>query len=76
MKLVKQRFKQWYNRTHGRKGTLWEERYKSVLWTVREKPLRRWPLTSTSNPVRAGLVDDPKISLVRYAEAVAGGQKP
>jgi len=31
MKLVKQRFTQWHNRRHDRKGTLWEERFKSVL---------------------------------------------
>jgi REP element-mobilizing transposase RayT len=31
MKELKQRFTQWYNRRMGRKGTLWEERFKSVL---------------------------------------------
>jgi hypothetical protein len=31
MKLLKQRFTQWFNRRRGRKGTLWEERFKSVL---------------------------------------------
>jgi hypothetical protein len=31
MKELKQRFGQWYNRRNGRKGTLWEERYKSAL---------------------------------------------
>jgi hypothetical protein len=31
MKLLKQRFTQWFNRERGRKGTLWEERFKSVL---------------------------------------------
>ena len=30
MKLPKQRFSQWYNRRIGRKGTPWEERFKSV----------------------------------------------
>jgi hypothetical protein len=31
MKLLKQRFTQWYNRRTGRKGTLWEDRFKSVV---------------------------------------------
>jgi REP element-mobilizing transposase RayT len=31
MKLLKQRFSQWYNRRKGRRGTLWEERFRSVL---------------------------------------------
>ena len=31
MKDLKQRFSSWYNRANGRKGTLWEDRYKSML---------------------------------------------
>ena len=31
MKTLKQRLTQSYNGQHGRKGTLWEERYKSIL---------------------------------------------
>ena len=31
MKILKQRFTQWFNRVQGRRGTLWEERFKSVL---------------------------------------------
>lgn len=31
MKAVKQQFTQWYNGRHGRSGTLWEGRFKSVL---------------------------------------------
>ena len=31
MKAVKQRFSVWYNRSHQRYGTLWAERFKSVL---------------------------------------------
>ncbi len=31
MKVVKQRFTQFFNRKHGRRGTLWEDRFKSVL---------------------------------------------
>ena len=31
MKTMKQRFTQWYNGRNRRKGTLWEDRYKSVV---------------------------------------------
>ncbi len=30
MKTLLQRFTRWFNREHNRRGTLWEERYKSV----------------------------------------------
>ena len=30
-KTLLQRFTRWFNRTHKRSGTLWEERYKSVI---------------------------------------------
>jgi hypothetical protein len=31
MKTLLQRFTRWFNRTHERSGTLWEQRYKSVI---------------------------------------------
>ena len=31
MKTLKQRYSQWYNRTASRRGTLWEQRFKSVV---------------------------------------------
>ncbi len=31
MKVVKQRFTQWFNRKHERRGYLWEDRFKSAL---------------------------------------------
>ena len=31
LRLVKQRFTQWYNKRQGRTGALWEDRFKSVL---------------------------------------------
>ncbi|MFP4261561.1 MAG: transposase [Opitutales bacterium] len=73
MKTLKQRFSVWYNRTHGRVGTLWSERFKSVLVEGRGNPLQTMAAYIDLNPVRAGLVDDPKdYRYCGYAEAVAG----
>ncbi|MDR1192160.1 MAG: transposase [Verrucomicrobiales bacterium] len=75
MKLLKQRFTMWYNRTHQRFGTLWAERFKSVL--VENGPvLRTMAAYIDLNPVRAGLTRDPKdYRFCGYAEAVAGHKK-
>ncbi|MDR1192001.1 MAG: transposase [Verrucomicrobiales bacterium] len=75
MKLLKQRFSVWFNQTHGRFGTLWSERFKSVL--VENGPaLRAMAAYIDLNPVRAGLAADPKdYRFCGYAEAVAGGKK-
>ncbi len=60
MKLLKGRFTQWYNRSHGRKGTLWEERFKSLLVEAAGDALTTMAAYIDLNPVRAGLVQDPK----------------
>lgn len=71
MKLVKQRLSIWYNKTHGRFGTLWAERFKSVL--VGPGALQPMMAYIDLNCVRAGLVGDPKdYRYSGYAEAVAG----
>ena len=73
MKLVKQRFSIWFNRTHQRFGTLWAERFKSVLVEPRGNALRTMTAYIDLNAVRAGLVEDPKdYRFCGYAEAVAG----
>lgn len=73
MKAVKQRFSVWYNRSHQRYGTLWAERFKSVLVEGRGNPLQTMAAYIDLNPVRAGLVADPKdYRFCGYAEAVAG----
>ncbi|WP_269525106.1 transposase [Coraliomargarita parva] len=73
MKAVKQRFSVWYNRTHQRYGTLWSERFKSVLVEGEGTPLQTMAAYIDLNPVRAGLVEDPKdYRFCGYAEAVAG----
>jgi REP element-mobilizing transposase RayT len=73
MKTVKQRFSIWYNRSHGnRRGTLWMERFKSVLVEGAGNPLQTMAVYIDLNPVRAGLVEDPKdYRYCGYAEAVA-----
>ncbi|HMP73138.1 MAG TPA: hypothetical protein PKE55_07740, partial [Kiritimatiellia bacterium] len=73
-KTLKQRFTQWYNRRHARRGTLWEERFKSVLVEGRGNVLATMAAYIDLNPVRAGLVTDPKdYRFCGYGEAVAGG---
>jgi len=73
MKAVKQRFSVWYNHSHQRKGTLWAERFKSVLVEGRGNPLQTMAAYIDLNPVRAGIVSDPKdYRFCGYAEAVAG----
>jgi len=74
MKTVKQRFSIWYNRNHGgRLGTLWMDRFKSVLVEGEGNPLLTMAAYIDLNPVRAGVVDDPKdYRWCGYAEAVSG----
>jgi len=73
MKLLKQRFSIWFNRTQGRRGTLWSERFKSVLVEGRGNVLSTMAAYIDLNPMRAGLVTDPKdYRFCGYAEAVKG----
>ncbi len=72
VKELKERFTRWFNRVHNRKGTLWMERFKSVIVEDGEA-LRTMACYIDLNPVRAGLVEDPKdYRWCGYAEAVAG----
>jgi len=75
MKTVKQRFSIWFNRNHGsRYGTLWADRFKSVLVEGKGNALQTMATYIDLNPVRAGLVEDPKdYRFCGYAEAIAGG---
>jgi len=74
VKEVKERFSRWYNRKHQRIGTLWAGRFKSVL-VEDGVALRAMAAYIDLNPVRAGIVDDPKdYRWCGYAEAVAGSR--
>ena len=85
MKTLKQRFARWYNRRKGVTGTMWEERFKSVLL---EPPASRNPVANRQhalsmiaayidlNAVRAGIVKDPKdYRWCGYGEAVSGSRE-
>lgn len=75
MKLLKQRFSVWFNRTHQRYGTLWAERFKSVLVEGKAGVIRTMAAYIDLNAVRAGLVEDPKdYRFCGYGEAVAGNK--
>ena len=73
MKELKQRFTQWYNRRAKRNGTIWQERFKSSLIENKRDYLATAAAYIDLNPVRAGLVEDPKdFRFCGYAEALAG----
>ena len=75
MRTLKQRFSKWYNQKHKRFGTLWAERFKSVLVEDASESLRTVAMYIDLNPVRAGLVEDPKdYRFCGHAEAMGGNK--
>jgi REP element-mobilizing transposase RayT len=75
MKTVLQRMTRWYNLCNQRKGTLWEERYKSVI-VESGNAARTMAAYIDLNPVRARMVSDPaEYRWCSYGEAVGGGAK-
>ena len=76
VKEVKERYSRWFNKRRGRKGTLWMDRYKSWMVEGKGKPLHTMSAYIDLNPVRAGLVEDPKdYRWCGYAEAVSGSRR-
>ena len=59
MKELKERFTRWYNKHYGRRGTLWMDRFKSIA-VEDGVALRTMAAYIDLNPVRAGMVADPK----------------
>jgi putative transposase len=65
MKTLKQRFTQWFNRRHERRGTLWEDRYRSVIVEKSDTDGSMGGVAKIVaayidlNPVRAGITSDP-----------------
>ncbi|MEM9479951.1 MAG: transposase [Verrucomicrobiota bacterium] len=76
MKTLKQRFTQWFNKRHNRRGTLWEDRFRSVLVDGEGEALIATAAYIDLNPLRAGIVADPADYFFSgYGEAVAGRRK-
>jgi len=72
---LKLRFAKWFNREHDRDGALWAAKFKSVL-VESGHAARIVGAYIDLNPLRAGLVEDPKdYRWCGYAEAVAGGRR-
>ena len=59
VKDLKQSFSRWYNRTHGRTGFFWGERFKSVLLEDGDTLINLLAYVDL-NPVRAGLAERPE----------------
>lgn len=75
LKTLKQRFTAWFNKTHRRYGTLWAERFKSVLVEDSPQALRTVSAYIDLNPVRAGLVESPEqYRWCSYSEALGGSR--
>jgi len=74
LKLLKQRFSTAFNHRHDRFGTLWAERFKSVL-VEPGAALQAVAAYIDLNSVRAGLAKDPKdYRFCGYAEAIGGSR--
>jgi REP element-mobilizing transposase RayT len=75
MKSLLERFTKWFNGRHKRSGTLWEDRFKSVI-VESGAAARTIAAYIDLNPVRAGMVRDPAdYRWSGYGEAVGGGAK-
>jgi REP element-mobilizing transposase RayT len=75
MKGLLVRFTMWFNRRHGREGTLWERRFKSVI-VESGTAARTMAAYIDLNPVRAGMVGDPAdYRWSSCGEAVGGGPR-
>jgi REP element-mobilizing transposase RayT len=73
MKTLKQRISMWYNGTHHREGTLWEDRFKSVIVEGSRHALGMIAAYIDLNAVRAGIVSDPgRYRFCGYGEALGG----
>ena len=76
VKTLKQRYSMSYNGRHGRKGTLWEDRFKSVLIENSAGAKAAVAAYIDLNPVRAKIAADPKdYRWSGYGEACAGGKQ-
>lgn len=73
MKSYLQRYTQWHNSIHHRRGHLWESRFRSVIAEPGEA-VQAISAYVTLNPVRAGIVSDPAAyRWSGYGEALGSG---
>jgi putative transposase len=76
MKESKQRFTQWYNRKRGMDGSRWRSRFTSVLVGLDGRALATMAAYIDLNPVRAGIVKDPKdYRWSGYGQAMGGNRE-
>ena len=76
MKAFKQQFSQYYNTRENRCGPLWEQRFKSILVEGSEDALLTIAAYIDLNPVRAGMVADPKdYRYTSYGAALGGSRE-
>lgn len=73
---LKQRFGIWYNHRHGNKGTIWADRFNSVIVESTQEALSTVAAYIDLNPVRAELVGDPAdYRYSSYGRAVVGNRE-
>jgi len=73
---LKQRFGIWYNHRHGNRGTIWADRFNSVIVEATKEALSTVAAYIDLNPVRAGLVVNPvEYRYSSYARAVVGNRE-
>ena len=74
-KSLKQGFSQYYNKKYERCGTLWNQRYRSILVEGSLNALLTMAAYIDLNAVRAGIVEDPKqYRWCGYGEAMGGSR--
>ncbi len=74
MRGLLQRYTRWFNKRHGMRGTLWEDRFHSVI-VQSGVTARTMAAYIDLNPVRAGICEDPAdYRWCSYGEAVGGGR--
>ncbi|MDQ8193122.1 transposase [Coraliomargarita sp. SDUM461004] len=73
---LKQRFGIWYNYRHQNKGTIWSDRFHSVIVEASAEALSTVAAYIDLNPVRAGLVADPAdYHFSSYGRAIGGNRE-
>jgi hypothetical protein len=73
---LKQRFGIWYNHRHQNKGTIWSDRFNSVIVEATAEALSTVAAYIDLNPVRAKLVSDPAVyRYSSYGRAMGGNRE-